>query len=117
MTSALAAHFHSLLSSRPPPKTFCPSEVARKLTQADLEALSVERGEALQHWRDAMPAVRAWAWEARARGECEILQRGVVLGREVGIGDVRGPVRLRRGEGKGEEERQDEEREEGEIGR
>jgi hypothetical protein len=41
----------------------------------------------------------------------------VVLGREVGIGNVRGPVRLRRGEGKGEEERQDEEREEGEIGR
>ena len=47
-----------------------------------------------------MPAVRELEWEWRARGEgVEILQRGVVLGLGVGVGDVRGPIRVRRVEG------------------
>jgi hypothetical protein len=43
-----------------------------------------------------MPAIRDIVWEMRERGEVEILQRGDVLGLDVGVEDVRGPVRVRR---------------------
>ncbi|KAK3111358.1 hypothetical protein LTR53_013488 [Teratosphaeriaceae sp. CCFEE 6253] len=99
----LAAHLRAFLRARHPPKTFCPSEVARALSAAELRELGCAT------WREAMPAVRelAWTWRDGARtgeGEgrvdvgvrVEVLQRGVVLGPEVGLGDVRGPIRLRR---------------------
>nr|POE99476.1 hypothetical protein CFP56_52866 [Quercus suber] len=86
----LQHHLQSFLQRRDPPKTFCPSEVARALTADDLRALG------FHEWRDAMSAVRELAWDWRASGECEILQKGVVLSDEVGMEDVRGPIRLRR---------------------
>jgi hypothetical protein len=99
MSAALETLFAEFLQKRAWPKTFCPSEVARSLSSEDLEALASERGEVWASWRDAMPAVRELAWRGRGEGECEILQRGRVLGREVGsLGDVKGPVRIRRAE-------------------
>ncbi|KAK1094015.1 hypothetical protein LTR48_001152 [Friedmanniomyces endolithicus] len=90
----LAHHLSHFLTTRHPPKTFCPSEVARALSSSELQTLG------FAGWREAMPAVRELAWEWRARGEgVEILQKGVVLGLEVGVGDVRGPIRVRRVEG------------------
>ncbi|TKA72153.1 hypothetical protein B0A55_08362 [Friedmanniomyces simplex] len=92
----LARHLADFLAKRQPPKTFCPSEVARALTADELRDLGCSE------WRDAMPGIRQLAWEWREReqgGGVEILQKGVVLGREVGVEDVRGPVRLRRGGG------------------
>lgn len=78
------------LHHREPPKTFCPSEVARALTPEELASLG------LDGWRDAMPAVRQLAWEMRERGECQVLQRGEVLSQVVTLDDVRGPIRIRR---------------------
>ena len=76
------------LAKREPPKTFCPSEVARALTRDEMADLGVTE------WRDAMGSIREHAWELRDRGECEILQKGVVIdgGPEV----VTGPIRIRR---------------------
>ena len=50
----------------------------------------------LNEWRDAMPGIRELAWDLRSRGRCEILQKGEVLGMDVGVDDVRGPIRVRR---------------------
>lgn len=46
-----------------------------------------------------MPAIRELVWELRGAGECEVLQKGSVLGMDVGLEDVRGPIRVRRVEG------------------
>lgn len=78
------------LAKRQPPKTFCPSEVARALSSSELAELG------LSGWRDAMPAVRQTAWQMRDRGECKVLQKGEVLADDVALADVRGPIRLRR---------------------
>ncbi|KAI6835911.1 hypothetical protein KC340_g5105 [Hortaea werneckii] len=79
------------LTAREPPKTFCPSEVARGLSRQQLLALGYET------WRDAMPGVRELAWEKRSSGELEILQKGAILDDSVkSLDDVRGPIRLRR---------------------
>ena len=78
-----------LLSHRAYPKTICPSEVARSMSTSDLQVLGVST------WRDLMPQLRQMAFEARDRGEVQILQRGEVVGQERGIGDVRGPIRIR----------------------
>lgn len=86
----LQHHLDSFLQRREPPKTFCPSEVARALTVDELSTLGCAE------WRSAMPAIRELAWELRSRGECEILQKGAVLGDDIGIDDVKGPIRLRR---------------------
>lgn len=43
-----------------------------------------------------MPRIREAVWEMRKAGECEVLQKGEVLGDEVGLEDVRGPIRVRR---------------------
>ena len=89
-SSPLQERLDDFLRKRQPPKTFCPSEVARALTASELTELG------LGEWRDAMPMIRGMAWTLRQRGECEILQRGEVLGMEVGVEDVRGPIRIRR---------------------
>ncbi|KAK5705907.1 hypothetical protein LTR17_021238 [Elasticomyces elasticus] len=87
----LEAHLKHFLAKREPPKTFCPSEVARALTTSELHELGFET------WREAMPAVRELAWRWRDQDErVEVLQKGVVLGADVGEGEVVGPIRLRR---------------------
>ena len=80
-----------LLHQRAHPKTICPSEVARSLSASEIrDAVGSEE------WRDAMPAIRELAWRMRDEEESmEILQGGEVLGRDIVIEDVRGPIRLR----------------------
>jgi hypothetical protein len=89
-TTIVNPHLTHFLQTRIPPKTFCPSEVARALTADDLQCLGCD------DWREAMSIIREVVWEKRKEGECEVLQRGEVLGMEVGVEDVRGPVRVRR---------------------
>ncbi|KAF2720870.1 hypothetical protein K431DRAFT_285341 [Polychaeton citri CBS 116435] len=96
-TSPLYSHLTKFLSTRTSPKTFCPSEVARALSKAELESLG--HGE----WRDAMPDIRGLVWALRQEGQCEVLQRGEALGQEVRLEDVRGPIRVRRVEQAGSE--------------
>ncbi|KYG42096.1 hypothetical protein M433DRAFT_7434 [Acidomyces richmondensis BFW] len=92
----ITPHLTHLLSTRLPPKTFCPSEVARALT-ADELAHGGYTG-----WREAMADVRRAVAAARTRGECEILQQGKVVHDDVGNGleRLKGPE----GVGKGMEE-------------
>lgn len=87
--AVLKRHLDDFLARREPPKTFCPSEVARALSADELADLGCEG------WRDAMPHVRAVAWEARRQGRCEVLQKGEAVG-DVSPEDVRGPIRIRR---------------------
>ncbi|SMR41233.1 unnamed protein product [Zymoseptoria tritici ST99CH_1A5] len=91
-SSTIKPHLDRFLSTRQPPKTFCPSEVARALTANDLQRLGCE------NWREAMSIIREVVWERRKAGECEVLQKGEVLGMEVELEDVRGPIRVRRTE-------------------
>lgn len=49
-----------------------------------------------------MPSVRELVWEMRARGEVEVLQKGEVLGNDVTLQDVKGPIRVRRAREDGE---------------
>ncbi len=78
-----------LLDSREYPKTICPSEVARAMPAETLDSAGAS------DWRDLMPAIRALVWEMRDRSEVDIMQRGEVLGHDVGIDDVKGPIRVR----------------------
>lgn len=87
---SLSDHFAAQLASRIYPKTLCPSEIARSLSTRDLAALGVSS------WRDLMPRMRELAFEARDRGDVEILQRGEVVGADVSLEDVRGPIRIRK---------------------
>lgn len=88
----LKERFRSFLEKREPPKTFCPSEVARALTTEELRDLQYS------HWQDAMPAVRALAWEAYNCGECEVLQKGELVDMTLGSEGITGPIRIRRTE-------------------
>lgn len=81
-------HLEHFLTTRHPPKTFCPSEVARALSAQELSDLGFET------WRDAMPEVRRLVYELRDNDGCEVLQKGEpVTGAE---SDVSGPIRVRR---------------------
>lgn len=100
MNTPIVPRLHALLSARQFPKTICPSEVARALSQADIrDILRPEDGESRdaneQSWRDVMPAIRAVVWQMRDRGEVEILQHGEALSADVGVDSVRGPIRVR----------------------
>ena len=87
---ALEQRLKEFLDKREPPKTFCPSEVARALTAGEMSDLGYS------NWRDAMPDIRELAWGLRDRGDCEILQKGEVIDSGVQPEDVRGPIRIRR---------------------
>ena len=86
----LKLHLDRILSSRQHPKTICPSEVPRALTNLELRQLGAS------DWRDLMPEVRRILWIMRSRGEVEILQKSVVLPNNLAIEDVVGPIRARR---------------------
>lgn len=43
-----------------------------------------------------MSAVRELVWKMRAEGECQVLQKGRCIGEDVGVEDVKGPIRVRR---------------------
>ena len=83
-------HLNRLLDSRSFPKTICPSEAARALSAAELQATGVAG------WRELMPAIRALAFESRDRDELEILQKGEVLPVSQTLEQTIGPIRLRR---------------------
>jgi hypothetical protein len=92
-TSPLHKHLERFLTTRHPPKTFCPSEVARALSAEELSELGYET------WRDAMPEVRGLVYALRDEGGCEVLQKGEVV--TEAESDVSGPIRVRRVTGSG----------------
>lgn len=86
---AIQRHLDHLLKFRAHPKTICPSEVARALSSTELAELD------LKEWRDAMPSVRERAWKMREDGRVEILQKGQVLNDDIGLDEIKGPIRIR----------------------
>lgn len=86
---AIQQHLDRLLKARASPRTICPSEVARALSKPDLDELDTKR------WRNVMPLVREREWTMRERGLVEVLQKGEVLGDDVSLDDVKGPIRVR----------------------
>jgi len=87
----IRAHLDRLLAAREPPKTICPSEVARALSASELEAAGVDA------WRDLMPTIRSMVAQMRDNGEVTVLQRGQTLRGDLGEGlsNVTGPIRVR----------------------
>ena len=92
-SSAVKLHLERLLSSRPHPKTICPSEVARSLTTSELEGCGVTT------WRDLMPDIRGLLWKMRDKGEVEILQGGQPIPSTLLVEDIKGPIRARKRSG------------------
>lgn len=88
-TELLKQKLETLLAKRYP-NTICPSEVPRALSHEELSALSVAS------WRNLMPAIRELVWDLRDKQQVEILQKGHVLGNDVQLNDIRGPIRIRR---------------------
>lgn len=88
----ITQHLDRLLSSREPPKTICPSEVARALLPGELDAAGVSS------WRQLMPDIRKIIAEMRDCGKVEVLQKGAVVGGGLGEGmeKVKGPIRVRK---------------------
>ena len=78
------------MSSREYPKTLCPSEVARALSDSELRALG------FADWRESMPPIRECLWEMRREARVEVLQKGEILDPELQLQDVRGPIRFRK---------------------
>lgn len=66
--------------SRSGEKTYCPSEVARKLWP--------------EEWRDYMDFVRQVADELVSEGYLEVLQQGIII--DASPSDASGPIRLRK---------------------
>lgn len=81
-------HLTELLDKRAYPKTICPSEVARALTDEDLKKLNAYQ------WQDTMEDVCNLIWEMREYGDVEVLQKGEVI-KTKSINDVHGPIRVR----------------------
>jgi len=88
--SPLNRQLDAFLEKRHPPKTFCPSEVVRALSPAEL------RVEDVGEWRDLMPRIRETIWALRSQGQLEVLQKGRVLDEHVTLDDLKGPIRVRR---------------------
>ncbi|KAF2224139.1 hypothetical protein BDZ85DRAFT_97774 [Elsinoe ampelina] len=88
--NAIEKHLQRILRSRQPPKTFCPSEVARALSSSELQELG------LTDWREAMAPIRELAWTLRDNSQLEVLQKGTVLDPDTQLSDIKGPIRLRR---------------------
>lgn len=78
-----------VLHSREHPKTICPSEVPRTLSNADLGTIGVS------DWKALMDPVRTLLFEMRTSGQVEILQKGEVVSPGTALGDIRGPIRAR----------------------
>ncbi len=49
-----------------------------------------------EKWEEVLPAVYELAFELREFGDCEILRKGKVIGEDVTIVDLDGPIRIRR---------------------
>ncbi|KAL6252375.1 hypothetical protein RBB50_000093 [Rhinocladiella similis] len=90
VTFDLSLVFSQHVARREHPKTLCPSEIARSLSPSELAQLGTS------DWHDLMPRLREMAFEARDRGEIEVLQKGEVVPSDRGINEVRGPIRIRK---------------------
>lgn len=88
--AVLKHRLHEFLQKREPPKTFCPSEVARSLTKDELSELG------FAEWREAMQSIRELAWHSSQAGACEITQKGEPIADDAELEDIRGPIRIRR---------------------
>ncbi|KAL8777264.1 MAG: hypothetical protein Q9213_007935 [Squamulea squamosa] len=77
------------LQSRQYPKTICPSEIPRALSQSELTSMGVSE------WRELMSLVRTILFDMRSEGQAEILQKGQVIPPETTLGDTKGPIRAR----------------------
>ncbi|KAF2091692.1 hypothetical protein K490DRAFT_32325 [Saccharata proteae CBS 121410] len=86
----IRSHLDRLLSARAFPRTICPSEVARSVSQEEHVTIGSES------WRELMPHVQEMAWAMRDRDEVEILQHGEVIRHDLQREDIRGPIRIRR---------------------
>lgn len=89
-SETLRKHFTQMLDHTEPPDVFKPSEVAQLLSDKELKDMGYET------WEDALPGVYELGWELREFGDCEILRKGQVLGDDMRIEDIDGPVRFRR---------------------
>ncbi|KAI4139460.1 MAG: hypothetical protein L6R39_006279 [Caloplaca ligustica] len=87
--NCLRRHLSELLRSREYPKTICPSEVPRALSNAELGSLGVS------DWRGLMDPVRNILSAMQDNGEVEIMQKGEVVDPATAIKDIRGPIRAR----------------------
>ncbi|KAM0713563.1 hypothetical protein Q7P37_010525 [Cladosporium fusiforme] len=86
----LRAYFTSLLDYTEPPEVFKASDVATKMSDAELASLGFGT------WHDALPAIKVLAWESRAMGDCLIFYpNGKKVPESVSWMEV-GPIRLRR---------------------
>ncbi|PXF43892.1 hypothetical protein BWQ96_06358 [Gracilariopsis chorda] len=74
---------HSMLQSRGPQKSICPSDVVRSL-DAQLS----------NGWREEMETIRSIAYRLAKEGKLSILQRGFVIPIDE-LYSLRGPIRLR----------------------
>ena len=90
LQTLLIDQMYRLLDTRTYPKTICPSEIARAMPAAQLSEVGVT------NWRELMTPIRAIAWDARANGHLEIMQRGRPLSDDARLEDISGPIRLRR---------------------
>ncbi|KAK5703388.1 hypothetical protein LTR17_022165 [Elasticomyces elasticus] len=79
--TALRSHFLALLDNVEPPAL---------IKQKELDNMGYKE------WKEAIPAIRELAFELRALDYCEVLHRGVVLGDDIDLLDVEGPIRIRR---------------------
>jgi hypothetical protein len=89
-SEALKTAFTQMLDQVEPPDVFKPSEVATQLTDQQLADLG------LKTWEEALPGVYCLAFEEREFGTCELLRKGKVLGDDVTLADIDGPIRIRR---------------------
>ncbi|ETS87166.1 hypothetical protein PFICI_00994 [Pestalotiopsis fici W106-1] len=79
----------AMTEAREYPKTICPSEVARALTEDELHSLDCS------DWRAAMDPIRREAWSLKERSLLDITQKGEVVAAH-DLDEIHGPVRLRR---------------------
>lgn len=89
-SEAVRNAFLQMLDQTEPPEVFKPSEVATQLSKAQLAELGYTK------WEEVLPGVYELAFELREFGDCEILRKGKVLGEDVTIADLDGPIRIRR---------------------
>lgn len=79
---SIAREIRRLLAARAPGASICPSEAARSLCNEDAG------------WRTLMPRVRSVALGMARDGVLDITRQGAALDPD---GEMRGPIRLRRG--------------------
>jgi hypothetical protein len=91
-SEALKTHFVELLDRVDPPDTFKARDVVEALSDKQLKDLGFQKQD------DAIPAVYELAFEMREFGDCDLLRKGKVLGDDVQLADLDGPIRIRRRE-------------------